>query len=106
VSALLGKIFAETTTAEAPPEPEEAPAAEPTLAGLDVEYSRLAKVLMSRDKWSRSELEDLAADIGIMLDGALERVNEAFADAYGALLAEGQDPVEINRHVLKELESA
>jgi hypothetical protein len=106
VSALLGEIFAETTHTDAPPEPEEAPAAEATLAGLDVEYSHLAKVLMSRDRWSRSELEDLAADIGIMLDGALERVNEAFADVYGALLTEGQDPVEINRHVLKELESA
>jgi tellurite resistance protein len=106
VSALLGEIFAETEHAEEPPEPEEAPLAETTLVGLDVEHSHLAKVLMSRDRWSRSELEDLAADIGVMLDGALERVNEAFADAYGALLVEGQDPVEINTHVLKELESA
>jgi hypothetical protein len=33
-------------------------------------------------------------------------VNEAFVDAYGEPLFEGDDPVEISRNVLRELEPA
>lgn len=106
VSVLLGHIFADAEHAAVPEEPEEAPLPEPTLAGLDVEHSHFAKVLLSRDKWTRAELEDLAADRGIMLDGALEQVNEAFAEAYGEPLIEGHDPVDVNKNVLKELEAA
>ena len=63
-------------------------------------------MLLIRYKWTRAELEDLAADRGIMLDGALEQVNEAFAEAYGEPLIEGHDPVDVNKNVLKELEAA
>lgn len=108
VSAILGAIFSdEEKPAEPVPLPE--PEAVPTglsIAGLDTGYSELVRVLVSRDAWTRSELEDLAADRGIMLDGALERINEAFLDAHDAQLFEGEDPVEINKNVAKELEAA
>ncbi len=108
ISAILGTIFSEEgTPAESVPLPEpEAVPAGLSVAGLDTGYSELVRVLVSRDSWTRAELQDLAADRGIMLDGALERINEAFLDAHNEQLFEGEDPVEINKNISKELEAA
>lgn len=106
VSAILGAIFTEEAPAEpvAPAEPEAASTGF-SIAGLDAGYSEIVRVLVSRDTWARAELQDLASDRGIMLDGALEHINEAFLDAYDEQLLEGEDPVEINKNVAKELEA-
>ena len=64
------------------------------------------RLLISRDVWTRAELEDLASDRGIMLDGALEHINEAFLDAHGETLLDGDDLFQINKTVAKELEAA
>jgi hypothetical protein len=37
-----------------------------------------------------------------MLDGALERINEAAFDAHDGPLTEGDDPVTINRDILEK----
>jgi tellurite resistance protein len=103
VAALLGAIFA------GEPEPvaeavEESPAeAAATLLGLDAAVSAFARTLLERSEWARADLEELAADRGIMLDGALERINEAALDAHDAPLLEGSDPVAVNPDVVKEL---
>jgi uncharacterized tellurite resistance protein B-like protein len=104
VSAMLGSIFANSDDSQHSEEPIESARPVTTLAGLDVEHSGFASALLGRPTWTREELEDLAADQGILLDGALERVNEAFLDAYSQPLFEGDGPVTINSAVLKELE--
>jgi hypothetical protein len=106
VSALLGNIFAGEDEAPLTTDAEETASQEPTLVGLDTEHSHFARILMTRDRWTRAELEDLAADRGLMLDGAMERVNEAFLDSGGEALLDGTDPVEVNPNALKEAEPA
>lgn len=105
VAAMLGTIFteAEQIAEPAPASEPEQPGEEQAIAGLDVGHSELVRVLTSRDTWTRAELEDLASDRGIMLDGALENINEAFLEAHGEPLLEGEDPVEINKNISKEL---
>jgi tellurite resistance protein len=102
VSAMLGAIFA----GEPEPEPvataEEAAEAELVL-GLDAAHSAFVRTLLERSQWSRADLEELSADRGLMLDGSLERINEAALDAHGAPLLEGTDPVELNQAVVKEI---
>lgn len=106
VSAILTSIFAEVEQPqEAVPEQEEAPVAS-SIVGLDAAFSEFVRVLISRDSWTRAELEDLAADRGVMLDGAMDRINEAFLDAKESALLEGEDPVEVNKDIAKELETA
>lgn len=109
VSAILGAIFTDdTAVAESGPvpvEPEEPPASDYCLFGLDEEHTALLRLLVTRPEWTRSELEDLAIDRGMMLDGALERLNEASYDAWDQPFAEGDDTVEINPQVAKELRS-
>lgn len=73
------------------------------LLGLDNAHSNLIKLLCSRIQWSRVELEEIASSAGMMLDGALEHINEATYDTFDVALTEGNDPIDINQNILKEL---
>jgi len=112
VSALLANIFTEETIdAAAPqqspvttPESEEEQVETPYgLKGLDGAHTAFLNQLISRPEWSREELLDLASDLDLMLDGALERINEAAFDAHDGPLTEGDDPVTINRDILEKV---
>ncbi|MBZ0220379.1 MAG: TerB N-terminal domain-containing protein [Candidatus Methylomirabilis sp.] len=105
VSALLSNIFVE--------EDEEASSTarvetsknikEKTVAGLDVENSRLMLKLAGKDTWSREELEKIAATMNLMLDGALDSINDASYETYGEPFFEGEDPIEINPTIAREI---
>lgn len=71
--------------------------------GLDEPHSRFALVLRSRSSWMRSELEEHAQGFGLMLDGALEQINEAAFDTFDMPLVEGEDPYEINPELSEAL---
>ncbi len=110
VSALLSSIF--TDEAPAPPEPPqpvvvEADAEADTSSplNLDEAHAALVRLLLSRAEWSRTELEDAAADLDLMLDGALEQINEASFDAFDEPLCEGDDPLTVNIDLLEKLEA-
>lgn len=117
VSALLANIFAEAEEAAAAAAPEPAgaeadvePEAEAAdlpqgLLGLDEAHSALARMLLSRPEWSRDELMDVAADLDLMLDGALERINEAAFDAHDMPLIEGDDPATVNAEMLEKVDA-
>ena len=62
-------------------------------------------MLLSRPEWSREELLDVAADLDLMLDGALERINEAAFDTHDMAFLEGEDPVTVNSEILEKIEA-
>lgn len=109
VSALLATIFDDANggvTDAQPPDDEESTDTVPEFAGilgLDEAHSALARMLLSRPLWSRAELQDVSADLELMLDGALERINDASFEAHDTALAEGDDPVEVNQEVLEKI---
>ena len=45
----------------------------------------------------------MATDMELMLDGALEHINEAILDLFDAPLTEGDDPIEINQEILEKI---
>lgn len=101
VSTLLSAIFGE------PEEPESMVAVmeEPgmSIVGLDGEHSDFLMALSARSSWSRDELEALAEEKRILLNGALDTINDAAYEKCGAPLFDGDDPVEIDPEVLKEM---
>jgi len=112
VSALLASVFNEESPTETSgaSEPEtlqeqESSSAEQlaTVHGLDVEHSAFLRLLVSRTEWSRAELEDAASDMELMLDGALERINDTAFELFDMPVTEGDDPIEINPEILDEL---
>lgn len=106
LSAILGEIFVEEAIrAEPEPEPLDAEVEiHDSVMGLDDEHTVLVRLLSTRPKWTREELEELAQDRGILLDGALERINEAAFDKHDQPFCEGDDPVEINQEIVKEIQ--
>lgn len=108
VSALLANVFAEEA-APATVEPEGTPSEEETavsaggILGLDADHSAFVRLLVTRGSWLRDELVDAASDMELMLDGALEHINEAALEAFDSPLTEGEDPIEINHEVLEAL---
>lgn len=112
VSALLADIFKEespqpTVTAAVPEAaPLEAEAAVATgLFGLDEAHSAFARMLLSRPQWTREELLDVSSDLDLMLDGALEHINEVSFDTHDIPFTEGDDPIDVNPEILEKLEA-
>lgn len=72
------------------------------LWGLDEAHSRFARMLSKELSWSRETLQGLADEQQLMLDGALELINETCLEATGEMFIEGFDPIEICCDLVKE----
>lgn len=92
---LLSSIFREDEpeVAVTPPEPEAAG----SIAGLDAAHSTLLALLAERTSWSLAEVEQLAAERGLMTEGALETINEAAWDKIDEAVLDVDDQVTINQ---------
>jgi uncharacterized tellurite resistance protein B-like protein len=84
-------------SSEAPPPPVR------TVAGLDEPHSALLLAIAQKSEWGRSELEAIATGLSLMLDGALEVINDIAFDRYDEAVIEGDDPLEVNSTVVQEL---
>jgi uncharacterized tellurite resistance protein B-like protein len=102
VSSLLAGIFVE-------PEDEPEPAAsEPTTAnanGLDRASAAFLEELGRQESWTRQDVEQLAAKLELMVDGTLESLNELAFDLCGEPLAEGDEPIEVDVEIAKEMQA-
>lgn len=107
VSAMLSEIFTEELPDQGPPVPVEPPPEDQPslLPGLDELHCAFARLLLTRPQWARAELDDAAADLGLMLDGALEQINDAAIDAFEAPLCEGDDPIDVDTELLEKIEA-
>jgi uncharacterized tellurite resistance protein B-like protein len=74
------------------------------LLGLDEPHTALVRMLLSRPQWGREDLLDVAADLDLMLDGALEHINEASFDIYDIALTDGENPITINLEIFEKME--
>jgi tellurite resistance protein len=104
IAQRLADIFVDeappaSAVAEVPAEPQQSNA----ILGLDESHSAFARMLMSRPTWERAELLDVAQDLNIMLDGALEKLNEASLDELDTTFTDGDDPIEINPELIESL---
>lgn len=109
VSALLADIFVEAEERFPAEEEIEEPTLDDSvsahLLGLDEIHGKFVRLILSRPQWSRSELEDAAADLDLMLDGALELINDSAFEAHDKALIEGDDPMDVNQDIKEALEA-
>jgi tellurite resistance protein len=111
VSALLGDVFDDEESDIAPitqdlvnlVAPPSECAALPLLPGLNSAHNAFLTLLLTRTEWSRTDLESAAREKQIMLDGAMESINEAALDTFGTMLFDGYDPIYIEGEFLENL---
>jgi uncharacterized tellurite resistance protein B-like protein len=105
VAQVLGAVFDADAQAIAADEPEESEEGrdDAKVAGLDVAHTALAHRLAARAAWPREDFDAVAGEQGLLPAGAIETINDAAFDVTGAPLLEGDDPVELDGDVLKEL---
>ena len=111
VTEMLKSVFVEEE-AEIPKlyDPDEAvenpnaAADESRLPGLDSTLRSFLGLLMQKSEWTREDLVRAASRMQIMLDGALEQINEAALDFTGEVLIEGDDPIFVQQNVLESAE--
>ncbi len=104
VSALLAQVFVD----DKPAEPDDVVVEETvedtsSICGLDADHSAFLRVLVSRTEWSHDELEAVASDMELMLDGALEQINDMAFEHFDMPVTEGEDPFEVNPDIMDKL---
>jgi hypothetical protein len=77
---------------------------ESRLPGLDPTLRTFLEFLMQKSEWAREDLVRAASGMQIMLDGALEQINEAALDFTGEVLIDGDDPIFVQQSVLESAE--
>ena len=109
IGLILGPIFANDPDKEKSPEELKKDEClgflDQEVMGLDLRHSDLVKLLSTRTVWSRAELEEIMTERKLMLDGVLEHINEAAFNHANMPFTEGDDPIEINQKLVKELYS-
>lgn len=99
VSAMLNAIYEQDET----PSIAEKSTSQTTqsVLNLDEKHLEIVKILATRPEWERNELQKMMK--GMMIDGVLEHINEAFFDYRDEAFIEGDDPIEINVELYKEI---
>lgn len=98
VQSLLGAIFTDSEDIE-----EQASSVPDNKTGLDHSHHQLYDALISQEKWSRNDAFTLCKKFGLMLDGAIETINEWSYECVDAPLIEDNDDIYIDFEILEEL---
>jgi hypothetical protein len=98
VASMLSRIFTDDETPQLKHQ-------DPRLAasGLDAAHLGFLRDLTARATWSRSEVEALANKHSLLLDGAIDRVNELSLERCDEPACDGDDVVHVNTAVIQEL---
>ncbi|MGD1904764.1 MAG: TerB N-terminal domain-containing protein [Leptolyngbyaceae cyanobacterium] len=103
VANLLGDLFEEDEPEIVASSSMPVSESEVSIAGLDSLHSQFLSEIAQQTTWDRDALEATADKLGLMLDGALEIINDAAFDACDDPLTDGEDPIEIDTDVLEQL---
>ena len=106
VSSVLSRVFeADSLEEDESYDQPDADAEEPELFGvLGESLGVLLRHVIERPVWPRYEFDELCERLDLMPSGAVERINDVAFSAFGELLLEGQDPVEVNTEILSGMQ--
>jgi tellurite resistance protein len=105
VQSMLGAIFVEDeSTGEFDDSTDDSFNIEEE-AGIDKQHYALFESLIRKDKWSRDEVESLCGDLGLMVGGALETINDwSFDKVDAAVLEDDGDAIYVDQEIVAEIE--
>ena len=78
-------------------------AKESVAKGLDTIHSKLYQQLISKEVWQREEAEVLCESLNLMINGAIETINDWSYDNVDAPVLEAEDEIVIDYEIVEEL---
>ena len=73
------------------------------MAALDKAHHDLFHRLLEQEEWERSSLKKICKDLGLMVDGAMEVLNEWSFNSVDAALIEDGDPIYVDMKLAQEI---
>ena len=106
-SQVLSQIFVEETAEDdpAPGEDEQDDAAPAFYAALDSPHRALVEELLTRPSWTDTEIGQLIGQFGLMVEGAIETVNEWAFDQFEDVLLDPDGDYLVNPAIVEALRS-
>ena len=103
VASLLSEIFVEEKTVSSDSLVSDEQKQDVSTVGLDGPHSQLINSLKEISQMDRQEFELRCARLELLPEGAFDALNEAAFELCGAALLIGEDPIEIDVEILKEM---
>ena len=103
VSSLLADVFADEDEAQVTSSVAVNTTTPSGIGSLDAAQGAFLRSLIARGEWPRHDVELLASEHALLVDGALEAVNDYAFEHCGDPIWEGDDPIIINDSVAKEI---
>lgn len=99
--SMLEEIF----TSEEDDESESSELAESSndINGLDQAHSQLYEKLCTQAQWSRNEVAKICGDLNLMIDGAIETINDWAFDLVDAPVIEDDGEIYIDEEIVEEI---
>lgn len=108
ISAILSEIFTDDVVPQVMAEKSQSSISASdevsgaiSVVGLTGLLNTFVTIVVSKPAWQRIALEAEASNLQLMLDGALEQINDACFEQFDMALIEGEDPLEVNSEVLE-----
>lgn len=107
-SKLLSALFADTSEQASPASPPavHVDPARALLPQLDDDHFQFLTGVLNADAWNRERLEQAASQLGLMLDGALEVINDAAFELTGGPLVVDDGDLEVDPEAAREIGGA
>ncbi|WP_064603636.1 tellurite resistance TerB family protein [Photobacterium sp. J15] len=103
VQTMLGAIFVDEE-----PEPQNEKQVKSSsgqsAGGLEASHHELYQSLISKEKWARKEVAELCQKLDLMIDGAIETINDWSFDMVDAPVLDDDDDIYVDLEVVEELE--
>lgn len=73
--------------------------------GLDEQHRRLFQTLMGKSEWSRAEVQSICDAYGLLVDGAMETINDWAYELVDAPVLEEDGAIFLDHEIVEELEN-
>jgi len=107
VQRLLGSIFVDSDDEGEAPAGDTGPPSVSSGDGLDAKHLELYEQMIANESWTRDALEGLCQPLGLMVDGALEAINDwAFDTVDAPVFDEDGDTIYVDLEIVQEIRGA
>jgi len=71
--------------------------------GLDEPHNKLFEKLCTKEQWSRNEVAECCTELNLMIDGAIETINDWSFDLVDAPVIEDDGDIYVDQEIVEEI---